>query len=71
MSEHRRPNFERPLNQPKIDLNEVTMNPLLKRMIKKMNAESFMIEEQNILIRLEHYKQKKGFFDSEDNQATE
>ena len=53
----------RPLKQPSVDLNEDTMNPLLKRMIKKMNSESFMLEEKNVLIRLEEYKKRKGSFD--------
>lgn len=53
----------RPLKQPSVDLNEQTMNPLLKRMIKKMNSESFMMEEKNVLIRLEEYKKRKGSFD--------
>lgn len=53
----------RPLKQPSVDLNEQTMNPLLKRMIKKMNSESFMMEEKNVLIRLEEYKKRKGSFE--------
>lgn len=52
----------RPLKQPSIDLNEETMNPLLKRIIKKMNSESFMMEEENVLTRLEQYKKRKGSF---------
>lgn len=55
--------FQRPLKQPSIDLNEETMNPLLKKMIKKMNSESFMMEEKNVFVRLENYKKKKGSFD--------
>lgn len=60
----------RPLKQPSIDLNEETMNPLLKKMIKKMNAESFMTEEKDVLVRLEHYKKRKGSFeeDKEDEE---
>lgn len=60
----------RPLKQPSIDLNEETMNPLLKKMIKKMNTESFMTEEKDVLVRLEHYKKKKGSFeeDKEDEE---
>lgn len=56
----------RPLKQPSIDLNEETMNPLLKRMIKKMNSESFMMEERNVLVRLEEYKKRKGSFEESD-----
>lgn len=60
----------RPLKQPSIDLNEETMNPLLKKMIKKMNTESFMTEEKDVLVRLEHYKKRKGSFeeDKEDEE---
>ena len=28
-----------------------------------MNSESFMLEEKNVLIRLEEYKKRKGSFD--------
>jgi len=35
------------------------MNPILKRLIESMNKEGFMIEEQDILKRLEEYKKKK------------
>jgi len=55
----------RPLKQPSIDLNEETMNPLLKKMIKKMNSESFMTDEKDVLVRLENYKKKKGSFEED------
>ncbi len=52
-------NWSRPLKQPKIDLDTETMNPILKKLIETMNKEGFMIEEQDILKRLEEYKRKK------------
>jgi hypothetical protein len=58
----------RPMKQPSVDLNEETMNPLLKKMIKKMNSESFMLEEKNVLIRLEEYKKRKGSFDENESE---
>ena len=56
------------MKQPSVDLNEETMNPLLKKMIKKMNSESFMLEEKNVLIRLEEYKKRKGSFDENESE---
>ena len=58
----------RPMKQPSVDLNEETINPLLKKMIKKMNSESFMLEEKNVLIRLEEYKKRKGSFDENESE---
>ena len=58
----------RPMKQPSVDLNEETMNPLLKKMIKKMNSESFMLEEKNVLIRLEEYQKRKGSFDENESE---
>lgn len=52
-------NWSRPLKQPKIDLDTETMNPILKKLIETMNKEGFMIEEHDILKRLEEYKRKK------------
>jgi hypothetical protein len=49
----------RPLKQPKIDFNEDSINPILKKLIENMNKEGFMIEEDDILKRLEEYKKKK------------
>jgi hypothetical protein len=63
MSRESNNRFQRPLKQPSVDLNEETMNPLLKKMINKMNSESFMMEENNVFVRLENYKKKKGSFD--------
>lgn len=63
MSKESNNRFQRPLKQPSVDLNEETMNPLLKKMINKMNSESFMMEENNVFVRLENYKKKKGSFD--------
>ena len=47
------------IKQPKVDLNKKTMNPILNKLINKMDSESFMLEEKNILIRLEEYKKRK------------
>lgn len=46
----------RPIKQPKVNLNEDSMNPILKKLINNMNKENFMIEEPDILKRLEEYK---------------
>ena len=55
-------NFFRPLKQPKVDIGSETMNPVLKKLIETMNREGFMIEEQDILKRLNEYKKKKRLF---------
>ena len=47
------------IKQPKVYLNKKTMNPILNKLINKMDSESFMLEEKNILIRLEEYKKRK------------
>lgn len=47
------------IKQPKIDLNKKSMNPVLNKLITKMDSESFMTEEKNILVRLEEYKKRK------------
>ena len=51
-------NFNRPMKQPKIDLDENTINPILRKLIENMNKEQFMIEESDVLKRLEEYKKK-------------
>ena len=48
----------RNLKQQKIELDESNMNPVLKKLILRMNQEHFMEEEPNVLIRLEEYKKK-------------
>ena len=48
------------IKQPKVDLNKKTMNPILNKLINKMDSESFMLEEKNILIRLEEYKKRQS-----------
>lgn len=52
-------NAFRPMKQPKINLKEDSINPILKKLIDNMNKEGFMLEENNILVRLEAYKRKK------------
>jgi hypothetical protein len=47
------------IKQPKIDLSKKTINPILDKMIKKMDAESFMVNEKDIFVRLEAYKKEK------------
>lgn len=51
-------NLNRPLKQPKTNLDEDTINPILRKLINNMNREGFMIEETNTLKRLEEYKKK-------------
>lgn len=52
-------NYPRPLKQPKINLDENIINPILKKLIQNMNNEGFMLEEPDILKRLEEYKKLK------------
>lgn len=47
------------VKQPKIDLDKKSMNPILNKLINKMDTESFMIDEKNVLVRLEEYKKRK------------
>lgn len=51
--------FYRPIKQPKVDLDEKNINPVLNKLIQTMNKEGFMLEETDILKRLEEYKKKK------------
>jgi hypothetical protein len=51
-------NFNRPLKQPKLKLDINEMNPILRRLIETMNKEKFMVDEPDLLKRLEQYKKK-------------
>lgn len=51
--------FHRPLKQPKINLDEKNINPILNKLIHQMNKEGFMLDEQDTLKRLEEYKKRK------------
>lgn len=48
------------LKQPKLTQSDIDSNPILNKLVKKMNNESFMSEENDILKRLEEYKKKKS-----------
>jgi hypothetical protein len=48
------------LKQPKLDSSDIESNPILNKLIKKMNNESFMMEEEDVFLRLEEYKKKKN-----------
>jgi hypothetical protein len=52
-------NYPRPLKQPKINLDDNIINPILKKLIQNMNNEGFMLGEPDILKRLEEYKKLK------------
>ena len=49
----------RPLKQPKVNLDKNNINPILNKLIQNMNKEEFMINEPDILKRLEEYKKIK------------
>lgn len=49
----------RPLKQPKVNLDKNNINPILNKLIQNMNKEGFMIDEPDILKRLEEYKKVK------------
>lgn len=48
------------LKQPKLTQSDIDSNPILNKLVKKMNNESFMSDENDILKRLEEYKKKKS-----------
>ncbi len=48
----------RPIKQPKVDLDENSINPILKKLIHNMNKEGFMMDEHDTLKRLEEYRKK-------------
>ena len=51
--------YHRPLKQPKVNLDESNINPILKKLIQNMNKEGFMMDEPDILKRLEEYRKVK------------
>jgi hypothetical protein len=51
--------YPRPLKQPKVNLDDNNINPILKKLIQNMNKEGFMLDESDLLKRLEEYRKVK------------